>query len=225
MRDKALEGRIMELARRAGAGDARVLELKKSAETRAMNAEVSGIGPGARILVWDTAIAGQDEREVLADVAHELGHYVLHHKLQGALFNLCVMLLSLYFVQRIASLITRRYAQRLGFSSIDDVASAPLLLALLAIATAFLSPVQRAVERAGEHDADVFGLELTRDNRASATGLAKALHGNLINPRPNPLIHALRGSHPPLAERIEFANSYRPWESGAKLKYGELIRP
>jgi STE24 endopeptidase len=47
---------------------------------------------------------------------------------------------------------------------------------------------------------------------------------NLAIPRPNPLLHWLRGSHPTLAQRIEFANTYRPWEKGEPLEYQGHIR-
>jgi STE24 endopeptidase len=44
---------------------------------------------------------------------------------------------------------------------------------------------------------------------------------NLALARPNAFLHAIRESHPTLAERIEFANTYRPWERGERLKYQE----
>jgi hypothetical protein len=47
---------------------------------------------------------------------------------------------------------------------------------------------------------------------------------NLANPRPHWLIRLFRASHPTLAERIEFANSYRPWETGQPLTYEHLFR-
>jgi STE24 endopeptidase len=46
---------------------------------------------------------------------------------------------------------------------------------------------------------------------------------NLANPNPGWFFTLWRGSHPSIAQRIEFFNSYRPWESGEPLKYGELF--
>jgi len=43
-------------------------------------------------------------------------------------------------------------------------------------------------------------------------------------PRPNPILHILRDSHPSLAERIDFANTYRPWSTGQPLVYGDKFR-
>ena len=67
-----------------------------------------------------------------------------------------------------------------------------------------------------EHEADCFALELTRDNRSAATAFVRLQNENLSNPMARPRsIGLFRASHPSLAERIEFANDYRPWEQGA----------
>ena len=76
-----------------------------------------------------------------------------------------------------------------------------------------------------EHEADRFALELTRDNRAAATAFVRLQNENLSNPRPGTLYTLFRASHPSLAERIEFANDYRPWEQGEPLRYGSLFKP
>jgi len=75
-----------------------------------------------------------------------------------------------------------------------------------------------------EHEADRFGLELTRDNRAAALTFVRLEEQNLDLPRPGLLYQLWRGSHPSLAERIEFANRYRPWSTGGMLRYGHFFR-
>ena len=70
-----------------------------------------------------------------------------------------------------------------------------------------------------------FGLELMQDNHAAASAFVRLQVENLGNPRPGLLYKIWRASHPPLGERIDYCNDYRPWESGQPLKYGELIRP
>ena len=78
-----------------------------------------------------------------------------------------------------------------------------------------------AFSRHLEHEADRFGLELTRDNHAAATAFVRLQSENLGNPRPGPLYTLWRASHPSLGERIDFANTYCPWEEGQPLKYGD----
>jgi len=75
-----------------------------------------------------------------------------------------------------------------------------------------------------EHEADQFGLEITRNSDAAANAFVKLQSDNLANPRPGLVVHLLRDNHPTLAERIEFANSYRPWERGERLEYGDKFR-
>jgi STE24 endopeptidase len=48
---------------------------------------------------------------------------------------------------------------------------------------------------------------------------------NLTVPRPGPFYTLWRGSHPALGERVDFANRYRPWESGKALRYDHLFGP
>ena len=47
---------------------------------------------------------------------------------------------------------------------------------------------------------------------------------NLGVPRPHPLLVLFRSSHPPLGDRIDFANAYRPWETGAPLRYDAALQ-
>ena len=76
-----------------------------------------------------------------------------------------------------------------------------------------------------EHEADRFALELTRDNHAAATAEVKLQLSNLGVPRPGPMYNLWRASHPSAGERIDFANTYKPWATGGRLKYGHLFKP
>ena len=56
-----------------------------------------------------------------------------------------------------------------------------------------------------------------------ASALAMLQDENLAHPRPGPLYILWRSWHPPIAERIEFVNGYRPWETGQPLTYGDYF--
>src|SRR5262249_53085087 len=86
MKDKALETKILALARRAGIDDSRVFEVEKSVDTNAVNAYVNGFLGTKRIVLWDTLLSKLSDRETLFVMGHEMGHFVLHHLLQGVLF-------------------------------------------------------------------------------------------------------------------------------------------
>ena len=72
----ALERRLRELATRFGVGDAAILQMDISRQTRKANAFVVGIGEAERIVLGDTLIEAFPDAETEFVVAHELGHYV-----------------------------------------------------------------------------------------------------------------------------------------------------
>ena len=86
------------------------------------------------------------------------------------------------------------------------------------------TPFINAYVRHVEHEADRFGIEITKDNYACATGFARIVNDELINPSPGILPKLWRATHPTLAERIDFCNTYKPWESGQPLKYEYLFK-
>lgn len=225
MRNAALEAKILALADRAGIEGGRVFEVAKSEDTNAVNAYVTGIGASKRIVLWDTLLEKLDEREVLFVMGHEMGHYVLRHVVWTVLILIVGVFVSLWVVHRTAGWLIGRFRHRFGFDSLADPASYPLLLLVTGVVGLLATPALNAYSRHNEHEADRFGLELVRDNRAAASAFAKLQAENLGVPYPGALYVLFRASHPPLGERIEFANEYRPWERGESLRYGELVEP
>ncbi len=224
MKNKALETRILQLADRAGIEGGRVYEVDKSTDTKTLNAYVAGVGGTKRIVLWDTIIARLDEPQLLFVMGHEMGHYVLNHiwKLLAVISVLIAVLL--YAVHRTAGAVIARQHARFGFTELSDVASLPLIMLLFSLAFLVASPMALGINRHFEHEADRFGLEITRTNRAAALSFVRLQEDNLANPRPHWLVRLFRQSHPTLAERIEFANSYRPWETGQPRTYEHLFK-
>lgn len=224
LKDKAIESSILELARRAGMDGGHVFEVNMSRDTKSMDANVSGFLGTERIVVWDTTIAGLEKRELLAVLAHEMGHYVLGHPASRILLQSLLLLAALGFVHRAGTPLVRRYKRHFGFDRMDDIASLPLIFLLLNVAILLLLPADFAVLRHQEHEADRFALELTRDNHGAATAFVKLTQGVLGVPRHGWLYAAWRGTHPSLGERLDFFNTYRPWQTGQPLKYGHFFK-
>ena len=224
MKDKALETEILALAGRAGIEGSRVYEVEKSVDTKTINAYVTGVLGTKRIVLWDTILARLDKPEVLFVMGHEMGHYVLGHTWQLIALGTALALLGLWVIHRTAQALIARYEGRFGFSELADVASVPLMALLFSVVALVLTPAILAVTRHNEHESDRFGLEITHDNHHCATAFVKSLSENLANPRPGLLYKLWRSSHPPIGERIDFCNEYRPWETGEASRYGDLIR-
>jgi Zn-dependent protease with chaperone function len=225
MTNKELEQKILALADRAGIDGTRVYEVDMSKETKETNAYVTGFLGTKRIVLWDTIIAQLNERELLTVVGHEMGHYVLNHVSIGIALSSLAVLALLFGIDRLGGFFLSRYHSRFGFSRLADIASFPLLLLLLRLLILAGEPASLAVSRYFEHEADRFGLEITKDNRAMASAFVKMEDTNLGNPWPGLLYKVWRSTHPPVGERIDFANHYRPWETGEPLQYEHLFRP
>ena len=224
MRDKALETEILSLAQQAGINGSRVYEVEKSVDTKEVNAYVAGFMNTKRIVLWDTIIAKLNRRELMVVMAHEMGHYVLNHVVQGIMFGFLLTLFTLYLAYRLADGLIARFKERFAFEQLSDIASLPLILLITGILSLAISPIALAYTRYQEHEADRFALEITRANHAAAMAFVKLQEENLAVPRPGAIYKLWRASHPLIGERIDFCNDYRPWEKGEPLKYGNRFK-
>jgi Zn-dependent protease with chaperone function len=224
MKDQALESKILAMAERAGIDGSRVFEVEKSVDTKVLNAYVAGLFGTKRIVLWDTTIARLNERESLFVMGHEMGHYVLGHIWTRLALTVVLLIALFYAAYRTAGSVLRRYGEHFRFARMDDFASLPLLLLLVSAFSFVATPALNAFTRYQEHEADRFGLEITTFNHSAATAFVKLQTDALAVPRPGPLFVLWRASHPPLAERIDFANTYHPWRESAPLTYGDRFR-
>jgi STE24 endopeptidase len=224
LQDRALESRVLRLAERAGIPGSRVYQVDVSGDTKTVDAYVSGVGPTRRIVLWDTLLSKLEPDQIAFVVAHEMGHYVLRHVRAVILVITVLITASLYLVHRLAGKLILRYSGRFGFTQLSDVASFPLLLLLGGVVSFIATPLVLAFSRHQEHEADRFALELTQNSQAAASTFVRLQEENLDVPRPGRLYMLWRGSHPSLGDRVDFANRYRPWDTGEKLRYGGLFR-
>lgn len=214
LQDVALRQKLLDLASRAGIEGSRVYQVDKSKQTKTMNAYVNGIGPTNRIVMWDTLLAKMTHDEVLAVMGHEMGHYAMKHMWTGLAFGLAMSFFVLLLVQRIHDATLPRLGPKWGFSERGDPASVPWLFFIASVIGFLVTPIGAAYSRSIEHKADMFALEVTHLNEPLATAFVKMAEDSKRDPSPHPFIELWRYSHPPIAKRIPFALSYRPWEKG-----------
>jgi Zn-dependent protease with chaperone function len=224
MKNKDLEQKILALADRSGISGGRVYEVDKSVDTKTVNAYVTGFQDTKRIVLWDTIIAKLSERQLLVVMGHEMGHYVLGHVWKSILFFSFLTIVLLYAAYRTAGGLIERFKRRFGFDQLSDIASLPLILLLIGLFSIPVQPIAFTFTRHQEHESDRFALEITKDNFAAANAFVRLQEENLSNPRPGQLMKLMRWTHPPLGERIDFCNEYRPWEKGEPLKYEHLFK-
>jgi STE24 endopeptidase len=220
-KDPALVAQIERVAQRAGLSipPDRMLWMKASDKTPTMNAYVSGIGASKRIVVWDTSVEKETTPEIVSVVGHEMGHYVLGHVWKGLLFSLIVMLILLFLGYRSVGWALARWGQRWSIRGLGDWASLPVLLLLLSIFSFLSDPITNAYSRFTEHQADVYGVEVTHGilpDAAQAAADSFQLEGasSLAEPDPSRLNVFLFYDHPPISERVRFLLHYNPWSAG-----------
>jgi STE24 endopeptidase len=209
LRDPVLRRDLLAEAARAGIANGRVYQVDKSKQTKTMNAYVTGIGPSARIVMWDTLLAKLDHDEVLAVMGHEMGHYVLRHLWTGIAFSIAVS----FFVFWLGQILYERGLARWGsrWSVRDeraDPAALPWLLVLSTLIAFAISPVTSGFSRHIEHQADVFSLDLAHLNEPMASAFVKFAEDSKEDPRPPRFIEWWMYSHPSLGRRIDFVLGY-----------------
>ena len=205
LQNQRLKNALLDEASRAGIEGARVFQVDKSRQTTEMNAYVTGLGPTKRIVLWDTLLQKLDQDEILAVMAHEMGHYVLHHVWQGLAWGLLIAFPGLFILQKVYERGLPRWRTTAG-----DPESLPWILLLVSIGSFLLAPVENGISRHIEHDADKFGLELTHLNEPMAASFVAFARDSKVNPNPSPFIEFWRYSHPSLSKRIKFALNYKP---------------
>lgn len=217
--DAPLDHRILALARRAGIPARHVFQVDRSRQTRTVNAYVSGFGPSQRIVLWDTTLQRLSHDEILFVMGHEMGHYKLRHLWQGIALVWLASFVLLFLAARILDRVLRRWGPRWGVTSLADEAALPLFAAVLGALLLVVQPAANAWSRRIEHEADAFGLEVTRLNEAAARTFVEFGEMNRSDPDPPPLLRFLLYTHPPLLERVRFALGYRPWQRGEPNRF------
>jgi STE24 endopeptidase len=189
---------LTELAARMGVDVGSVEVLRASERTTRANAEVAGLGPTKRVILWDTLLDGRyTDGEVRFVVAHELAHAQRAHLWKGAAW---VALLGLPLALAVA-LATR------PAGGLARPAAVPFAALALALAQLAALPVGGAISRRYEAEADRLALEATRDPDAARALYVRLAETNLAQPRP-PLAWRLLSTHPSLAERVATAEAW-----------------
>ncbi|BDG62112.1 M48 family metallopeptidase [Caldinitratiruptor microaerophilus] len=194
--DAELAAESRQLARRAGVPVREVLVMDASRRTRRVNAYFTGFGATRRIVLYDTLLQSYDRRQVLLVLAHELGHWRLHHIYLGIALGAAGSAGVFWLAQRLLAGAPGRPG---------DPAHVVVLVLFLTLASFAALPVQNAVSRTFERQADRFALALTGDGPGMAELEKRLARSNLADVAPHPFTVAVLFTHPPVLERIETA--------------------
>ena len=222
----ALTEEVQQTAARASISISqnKIFEMLASKKINEVNAYVAGIGNSKRVVFWDTLLARTDDNGSLFTFGHELGHYALNHAWQY--IGLCAIGLAIGYplLAWISGIVLRRFGEPWRVQSAHDWVAIAVLLLIVNVAQVAFMPLQNYVTRHFEHQADVFGLEISHgaipDAPQAAARMFQVLgEANLEEPAPSRSTVFWFYSHPPIADRIILALHYDPWSTGQKPQF------
>jgi Zn-dependent protease with chaperone function len=213
LRNPRLEADVRSLASRTGVGSVDVVVRDASSRTRAGNAEVYGLGPTRRVVLWDTLLDGRfSPGAIRAIVAHELAHVARDHVWKGLAWVALLALPATFVIARITEL-------RGGLAR---PAAVPLaLLAAFCLELALL-PATNAVSRRYEAEADWVALEATRAPAAARGLTVRLARASLADPDPPAWAYVLRRTHPTAIQRIAMTLAWAEARAGPDVRLSAL---
>ncbi len=200
VRAEGLEEKIRALMQKAGLKVSRVFQVDASRRSRHSNAYFTGIGRVKRIVLFDTLIERMTEDEILAVLAHEVGHWKKRHVLKRILLieatAFCGLLAAFHLLSwdRLPGLV--------GLADASFYARVVIIGFLGSLVMFPLTPLFSFLSRKDEREADRFASDLTARPDAMASALVKLSLENLSNLHPHPLYANFYYSHPPVVERV-----------------------
>jgi len=197
--DPVLAARVEELLRRTGFRSRGLYVMDGSKRSSHGNAFFTGFGAAKRIVLFDTLVSRLQPAEVEAVLAHELGHYKLHHVIKAMALSwafsfalLCVL-----------GVLTRQpwFYQGLGMATTTPAVALLLFMLVVGEFTFFLQPLLSLFSRKNEYEADRYAAQFANPAEL-AQALVKLYRDNSATLTPDPLHSAYYDSHPPAAMRI-----------------------
>jgi len=199
LEEGSLRGKIEDFAAKAGFRLDNIYVMDGSKRSSKANAYFTGLGPKKRIVLFDTLIEDLEEEEIVAVLAHEVGHYKKKHTTTGLVLGTIQTAIMFYLFSLFVGVDS--FAVALGGSE------ASFHLGLLAFGVLY-SPISllsglgtNALSRHNEYQADNFAKE-KHGADSLITSLKKLSKNNLSNLTPHPVYVFFHYSHPPLLHRI-----------------------
>ncbi|HEX7248917.1 MAG TPA: M48 family metallopeptidase [Burkholderiales bacterium] len=199
-----LRARIAALLERTGFKSSGLFVMDGSKRSSHGNAFFTGFGATKRIVLFDTLVSRLQPPEVEAVLAHELGHYKLHHIAKGMALTFAVSFAILLVLGRLIG--EPWFYQGLGVAAPGDAAALALFFLVLPEFLYFVSPLTSLYSRKREFEADAYATAHADAAELSAA-LVKLYKDNASTLTPDPLHSAFYDSHPPAAARIARLNA------------------
>ena len=207
LEDAAVRDPILRLARQNGIPATHVYQVDASRQSNRVSANVSGFLGTERITLNDNLLRRSSPQAIQAVMGHEMGHYVLNHVYKSLSF--LTILFVAYFAGLRAMLESAlaRWGARWSLRGITDTATLPLAILALSILGFLSTPIQNTLTRTQEYEADIFGLNTSRQPDGFAE--AALMLGEYRKLEPGPWEEILFFDHPSGRTRIHAAMRWK----------------
>jgi STE24 endopeptidase len=207
LNDPKITEPILGMARANGIPVKDVYEIDASRQTTRMSANVSGFGNTMRITLNDNLLRRGSPEEIQAVMGHEMGHYVLNHIYKDMVFYLVVIVAGFTLLRRSLEWSLARWGAKWQIRGIGDTAVLPLVVLLSTIFGFVLTPLFNTQTRTAEREADMYGLNASRQPDGFAQA---AIHlGEYRKMSPGPIEEWIFFDHPSGRDRINAAMRWK----------------
>ncbi len=198
---------ILSIARANGVPATQVFQVDASRQSDRVSANVAGFAGTTRIALNDNLLRRANPAEIKAVMAHEIGHYVLNHVAKFVVYLSLVLAATFVFTNWGFGLLYAAFGGIWGVRDIGDPAGFPILLILFTVFGLLSTPVQNSIIRENEAQADLFGLNASREPDAFSTAILKLAEYRKLDP--TPLEEIVFYDHPSGRSRITMAMQWK----------------
>ena len=201
LEDGSLRSAILEFAAKVKFDLQNIFVIDGSKRSAKSNAFFTGFGKNKRIALYDTLVEKHTEPELVAVLAHEIGHYKHKHIIKSNILNVVTSFITFWLL----GVFMKEQALYEAFF----MSTAPIYAGIIFFSMV-LSPLQMVLSyflnklsRKHEFEADAFAANHTNNPESMVSALKKLSRDNLSNLTPHPFYVKLHYSHPPVLERIQ----------------------
>ena len=200
LEDGDLKEKLNSYANKVGFALSNIFVIDGSKRSTKANAYFSGFGKNKKVVLYDTLIKNHTNDELVAVLAHEIGHYKLRHIISNMIFSILSTGLMLYIMSKFLynSEISYALGGNISFRHFEIFA----FLILYTPVDRFISILMNIKSRKNEYEADNFAVKTYR-KLPMISALKKLSRDNLSNLTPHPVYEFLNYSHPSLSKRLD----------------------
>lgn len=199
--DSNLHDRITELAKKINFKMSGVFVMDGSKRSGHSNAYFSGMGAFRRIVLFDTLIKKLTPDELVAVLAHEMGHNVKKHIRNSTILSSILSLIGFYILSLLIN--WPEFYQAFNVTAPSHHTALVIFALASEVFTFMLTPLMNFISRKNEYEADRFSVEMTGNKEAMKESLYKLALDNLSNFTPHPSYSFFHYSHPTTIERAK----------------------